>query len=292
MGISIIRGVDTYPIDDGSICRLVGHDGWGLPPINRFSSRAYAQHGDFDMGYRLQARIGSFVLQVPATDLGAMYTARASLLRVFNPDTVLQVRWDLPNGSSRQIDAYVNGDLAMLWEPKRWAALRAAVQLRCPDPTFYDPVSQVVNFTGLAGGSTWDIPWALSWNIGGGTVNSSQVINYAGDWATYPIIRITGPITDCKITNQSTGEVLDFTGTTIAGGAYYEIDTRPGYKTVLDNTGTNQISKLVTSSDLSTWHLAPDHESDGGVNSILVGGSSGTTATKVTFTYYNRYLGI
>lgn len=292
MGVSIIRGVQEYSIDDGSLCLLVGHDGWGLPPVNRFASRAYAQHGDWDLGYRLGARLGSFVLQVPATSLKDMYAARASLLGIFSPDALIKVKWVLPDGNTRQIDCYVNGDLTMPWDPKRWGAMRAAVQLRAPDPTFYDPNSLVVNMTGLAGGTAFDIPWVIPWSIGGASINVTQVINYSGTWAGYPTIKITGPITSPVITNQSTGEVLDFTGTTISAGNWYEIDTRPGYKTVVDQAGANQISKLTTSSNLATWHLAPDFEVTGGVNSIKVAGSSGTTATKVTLTYFLRYLGL
>lgn len=292
MALYAVIGSTEHNLEDGSLGLLVGHDGWGLPPMNRFMSRAHAQHGEFDLGYRLQARVGSLVFILPATTLAEMYNLRNSILTVFQPGVDLKLKWELPNGVTRQIDGKVAGELSMPWEPKRWGAQRLAVQIRCAEPAFYDPDLVVVNITGLAGGTAFDVPMAIPWTIGGATINSSYVINYPGNWLSYPQIRITGPITDPVITNNSTGEVLSFLGYTISAGTYYDIDTRPGYKTVTDSAGANQISKLATNSDLSTWHLAPDPEAPGGVNSIQVAGSSGSTATKISLSYYVRYLGI
>jgi hypothetical protein len=90
----------------------------------------------------------------------------------------------------------------------------------------------------------------------------------------------------------TTGEVLDFTGTTIGAGEWYELDLRYGYKTVLDNSGANVVSDLSSDSDLATWHLATDPEAAGGINSITVTGSAVTEATSVHLVWFERYLGI
>jgi hypothetical protein len=77
-----------------------------------------------------------------------------------------------------------------------------------------------------------------------------------------------GPITSPVITNAITGDKLDFTGTTIVGGASYTIDCRYGQKTVVDSAGANQISKLTSDSDLSTFCLLPDPDAPGGANTL------------------------
>ncbi len=92
--------------------------------------------------------------------------------------------------------------------------------------------------------------------------------------------------------NETTGEKLDFTGTTVAAGHYYDIDCRYGRKSVKDEAGTNEIADLTSDSDLATFHLAAEPEAGGGVNSLRLTGSAVTTATKVELTYDTRYLGI
>ena len=105
-------------------------------------------------------------------------------------------------------------------------------------------------------------------------------------------VRITGPITDAVITNNATSEKLDFTGTTIAAGDYYEIDCRYGYKTVVDSTGANQIADLTSDSDLVSFHIAPDPEVGGGINSITITGTSITAATTAFVSGKTRLIGV
>jgi hypothetical protein len=167
------------------------------------------------------------------------------------------------------------------------------VVLKADDPTMYDPDGESVTFALGGGGGAWEFPWVIPWEVGASTIDLSQNLVYAGDVASLPsIIRITGPITDAIITNNSTGEKLDFDGTTIAGGDYYDIDLRYGYKTVVDNDGVNKITDLTADSDLSTWHIAAEDEVPDGINSIRVQGTAITESTKVEINYYNRYNGI
>jgi hypothetical protein len=111
--------------------------------------------------------------------------------------------------------------------------------------------------------------------------------NVAGSWDDYPVITIVGPINNPVITNLTTGEALDFTGATISAGDYYQIDTRYGYKTITNNAGSSVINKLTDASDLASFHLPP------GNNAIQVSFTGGTTsASTVSMSYFNRYLGL
>lgn len=123
------------------------------------------------------------------------------------------------------------------------------------------------------------------------TYYASKTITYTGSFLTYPIITITGPITDPVLTNVSTGEDLDFTGVTIAGGDTYTIDCRFGYKTVKNAAGVNKIADLTAASDLATFHLGADPEVSGGANAFTLTGTGTDANTTVTIAYNERFVG-
>lgn len=152
-----------------------------------------------------------------------------------------------------------------------------------------------------AGGSPWTpaIPYGAIYNIAlnltqrsslisaaNGTYDISKTINNAGNYIALPIITIVGPIQDAVFTNTTTGEVLDFTGITIAGGDTRVIDCRYGRKTVKNAAGTNKIADLAAASDLATFHLEP------GDNAFTLEGTGTDANTQVTVVYNSRYIGL
>jgi hypothetical protein len=171
-----------------------------------------------------------------------------------------------------------------------WAAQKFTVALKANDPTCYDPTAAGFIFTASAG---YEVPYEIPLAFDGPVViDQLQTIVYAGDWLSYPVIRITGPIINPCVTNESTGETLDFTGYTIAAGNYYDIDCRYGHKTVLDGNNVNRIAELTSASDLATFHLAPAREVAGGINSIRLEGTSQTADSNIQFSYLAYYLGV
>lgn len=158
-----------------------------------------------------------------------------------------------------------------------------------------------------AAGNTWDVamPHAAVYNIAlsasqrsalndamavVGTVYNNAVV-YEGDFDSYPVITLTGPIANPSITNTATGDVLNFSvsGGTIPAGSTWVIDTRYGRKSVLQ--GTSSVAHYLSDdSDLATFHLAPDPIAAGGTNGMVVGGSLLGTATSVTVAWFNRYM--
>lgn len=122
----------------------------------------------------------------------------------------------------------------------------------------------------------------------GGTVYSVS-IPYLGDVDSYPVITMTGPMSDPVIRNETTGDVLDFTGGTIGAGTVWVIDLRYGRKSVLQGTVSKE-SYLSTDSDLTTFRLVPDPVAAGGTNTVSLLSSDGGTAAVVTLAYNNRYM--
>jgi hypothetical protein len=132
--------------------------------------------------------------------------------------------------------------------------------------------------------SFW-FPFAGSWAaqpliLGPSDVFASTTITNAGDADAWPIITVTGPGTDLKVSNQTTGQFWSFPGT-MAAGSQLVVDHRPGRKSVrLD--GFNAFSRL--SDDSSLWPLIP------GPNRISIGFATGTAASSVLFAWRNRWL--
>lgn len=287
----LIRGTE-YSLDDDTICRLKSHDGWGVPPNHRLTERGPNQHGDTDLGMRLDPRIGTIIVQLPVQTMATMYERRDQLVDIFSPANDLTLKWALDYGT-RYIDGHVSSEMSLPIDQRLWSAQIVTVRIRCADPTFYALPAQVVTFALGGSGDAFAVPMAIPWPIGTSTLDQTVQVTYAGNWRSHPHrIRIVGPITNPVITNETTEEVLDFTGTTIAAGEYFDIDCRYGYKTIIDQDGDNQIATLTEDSDLATFHLAPHPEAVDGINDINVSGSAVNEATEVYLNYYTRYLGL
>ena len=251
----------------------LGDQGFGLAPLHRITTRGPLQQGDSDIDFRLDPR----VLQLPiiyaispsTIQRYEHYSARQTLLNLFRPyeQGLLRVTTTLSSGASitREIATKVLGGLSFDVDPSSYN-IRTVVQLRADDPTWYDPAG--VNIT---------YPQA---NIGG-----TQVLSNAGNWFSFPVIRVTGPITNPVITNNTTSQAITITAT-IGAGAYYDINLLYGQKTVFDNLGVNRISTVSAASALATWTLQP------GNNTIAITGTGTTAATNINFDYRVRYTGI
>lgn len=287
----IVRGVEhslsTPPY------HFLGESGLGAAPQRRFNQSGPNQHGETDLGYRLQARIFGLALGIEAEDYGDLWDKRNNLLKWFAPYNKPILKLVLANDVVRYLDCVWQGDLSMPSSDRIATLQRVGIDLKAPSPLFYDPVARTINFALSGGGGEFTVPTAVPTGIGASTIDQSRTVNYGGTFLEHPVIRIIGPITDVVIQNVSTGEKLDFSGHSIGSGDYYDIDTRFSAKTVMDAAGDSKLHELSDDSNLGTFHLAPDSEkAPGGINTIRVTGSDVSNLTKIIITYYLRYIGI
>lgn len=294
--IQLIRGAETFSLHElisQGVMRLA-EGNVGLPPVRRLTERGPQQHGDTDVGYRLDPRVITLLLLLDSVDdVTTYWSLRRSLQSILKPSSVpLALRYTLPTGQVREIAVTYAGGLSFDSAERTGTMHRAAIQLRAADPIWYNPVQSTFAFALPVGVNNWPMPWVIPWGIGTTTLNATLSLTNGGDWEAYPIITIIGPITNAKITNVTTNETLDFTGYAITGGTTITIDTRYGYKTVKDQTGTSQIDKLVAGSSLATFKIASAPDALSGINTINVTGSSGTGATSITIQYNERYTGL
>lgn len=289
-----IVGANTYNLNDGSICWLESSDGLGMAPMHRIVDRGPMQHGDSDLGYRLDPRTIRLVFGIDGVSNQDRYNKRATLLDLFRPRTSpIQLRWTFNDtGDVRQIDAFYSGDMTLPTQAGDGFHQSVGVSLVAHDPTFYDPEGKTLAFANQVGPGTFDVPTPIPTSIGSTTAAYTWSIQYAGTWLTCPaLIRIGGPYNNVVVTNDTTGEKLDFTNINIPAGDAYLIDCRWGKKTVTNAAGGNKIADLSPDSDLATFHIAPDEEAPGGYNTISVSGDGTNNNTRVDVVYYNRYIG-
>jgi hypothetical protein len=264
--------LNGYDVDHGLTIHYLGDQGFGLAPLHRITTRGPLQHGDSDIDFRLDPRI----LQIPllvknesASPKFNSYAIRQTLLSIFRPQDTGRIDVIRSNGTTtvqRTIYARVLGGLTFDVDPQDYH-VRTVVQLRADDPTWFEPFVNVFTYTNAM-------------------IGTNQTVNTTGNWPTFPLIILRGPITNPKITNVTTGQFIEFSAT-LASSVTYIIDLEYGKKTVIEPaTSTNRINQVTASSNLATWSLVP------GNNSILVTGTGTSSITELIFTYNHRYTGI
>lgn len=285
-GVSVLTPSGETSLSDGVTAFLYAHEGTGMQPRHDITQRGPSEHGETYQDYRLDPREINLVFYLTGSN-AERTTKRRTLFGLFHPDYASTLRFLTTNGT-RDIDVQFKGDAAVPTN-ERWPQLEYVRMKFVARKPFYDPAGVNVPFGQVAGGTGLAFPMAVPFSIGSSVVNQTQVIDESANpefFRAEPIITITGPITDPIITNQLTGDKLDFSGTTIAGGTTYTIDTRYNKKTVTDQAGTNQISKLVAGSSIATFDLRR------GQNSISIVGTSASTATLINFQYKGQFLAI
>jgi hypothetical protein len=269
-----LNGTDTTT---GLLIRYLGDQGFGLAPLHRVTVRGPLQDGDSDIDFRLDPR----VMQIPLMVVNASATApkyqhyeiREKLLSIFRPGDnayITVTRGDGVTTKTRRINVRVLGGMSFDVDPDNFH-VRTVVQLRADDPTWYDPTT-------------------AAYTINQANIGVNQTITNLGNWSAYPVIVVTGPITNIEITNVTSGLVIKYKlGFTLIAGQVDYYDLRYGFKTVFsgpNQTGVNRIGFLDRTSSLSTWSLLS------GANVIRIDGTSTTSATQAVLTYSDRYTGI
>jgi hypothetical protein len=284
-------GVD-YSLSDGTICYVVGDDGFGLAPVRRFASRGPQQHGDTDMGYLIDPRIFRLFVDIPGTSAADLDAKKSELYGILVPgNQPLTVKKSV-NGTTRLIDAFVVGDIPMPTADLDGFTQRLAITFKANDPAFYDDVGYSLVFEYSGGTDTWEVPFAVPWTVGTTSGDSSKSLTYSGTIASYPQIQIVGPIANPVITQNTLGLKLDFTGLTLLGAEERNIDLRFGIKTVTDESGAKALNDLTKDSDLAEWRIEAHAEAPDGINSIGVSGTGVSDATKIYISGRNKYAGV
>ena len=103
------------------------------------------------------------------------------------------------------INVRVRGRQTLVDPDYTYGYIRSQYTLFAPDPKYYsDPYISTSLLPSVALGRTYDRTYNLEY--GGGSAGAT-VVN-SGNVTTYPVITISGPITDPTISNQTTGQYI------------------------------------------------------------------------------------
>lgn len=295
--ITYARGANSWNLNgfdatSGLTFYYLGDNGHGLTPFHLITQRGAYQQGETTVDYRKDPRVIVVPMLITTETLAAQALARQTLVKMFRPSNVSGTLTIVNDTLTRTINVRPLGGLVFDHIQGEGYYIKTAVQLRADDPTWYDPTPAQISVTPTVAGTAMPIPLLIPLTLGSASIANTTTITYDGSAETYPIITATGPITNLTITNNSTGDVIAFTGFTIAAGRTYTINLQYGYKTVTDDLGANRYGEVTAGSTLATWGIYPDPEVPGGVNSITISGTGATSTSAVTMTYYTRYDGI
>lgn len=297
----LIRNGETLELSDRTPFDVVSVDGIGLGPVRRLTERGPFQVGARDVGYRFDARLLNFVLVSDSASKTLADAARDELFWFVRPaDESLVLQCTRDDANVRQIDVHVLNvvDAADNADDRIGTFQRYALQLMAAYPYWYDPTAVywlVLGATNPEESGTdpnQQAGYSVPTDVPTITVESSGIdyvfpVEYSGTADTYPLITVYGPASGVVIENETTGTILSLPNLALTAGESVEIDLAYNAKTVMDDSGANQIAELSTDSDLVTWRLAP------GANDIrFTVGSGATAATGLKLLFYLRYISL
>lgn len=187
-----------------------------------------------------------------------------------------------PGGDSREIFCRVSSGLGIsevLGEDAAIYAQRISATFIAHDPYWYSVGDTAIVYSGEVEASTFFPFFPLRLSAGAVFVDDDSITN-PGDLEAWPVWTIEGPGADVTISNLTTDQQLVLS-TTVSAGQSITIDTRPGAKTVLDDSGTSLFSLLSATSTL--FPLAQ------GTNHIQVAMDASTSESAIRLAFRARY---
>jgi hypothetical protein len=160
-------------------------------------------------------------------------------------------------------------------------AANIQLQFQSQDPFWYSTTPQTGTYT-LSSTPALFFPF-FPLAVLDSTVFSSATIVNPGDEEAFPIWTITGAGDNISLVNNTTGKTLTLILSLATSKKLY-IDTRPFFKTVLYEDGTNYFQYISGVPNL--WSLKA------GSNSISVYMTNSDANTKIELAYYPRYKGV
>lgn len=222
-----------------------------LPEIRDFDAARSGDHGYFDGDDLYGRRTVTLTVEIPATDANTYYQQVMAL----NKATQLQRQ-------AQWLTFSLNGkSFGVLCKPRNRTNPRQSdlgnygqcvVQFVATDFRIYDGFnSTAITYLPPLIQAGLDVAFDVSFQLPGTKVSDETVITNSGTWISYPVLVITGPAVNPRVSNLTTGEVLKF-GFTLLAGDVLTVDM--GLRKVVLN-GSAFRSEAV---DSQWWGLVPD----------------------------------
>jgi hypothetical protein len=299
MKLEFIRGTSTWEFNvanggySGITLYVTGAVNWGIAPITRIVQRGPFQDGDTDVDYRINPRVINLPIVIPSTTYEEMMSNRENLIQMFKPgNDTATLRHTLNEDTffeiKRSIDVKISG--ASMDSSQTDFNVRAVIQLRADDPTWYNSTQNVQQMTYTQYGTPTPYPKPYPVPYGADSVDNTISVAYTGTVMSSPILQCIGPLTNLTLVDGA-GRLIQLTSS-VPDGDIWTIDLRYGKKTVIDSAGISQFASLSIYSDLINWGLYPEPTFDAGLQYLSVSATGTTSSSQVNMFWYDRYVGI
>ncbi len=199
------------------------------------------------------------------------------LSAAFNPKNGLgTLRWT-PAEITYEIPAVLERGLDFRTPSQDHRLTRILLNLRCPDPAWRLPTANTQTIA-IPVGAGLSVPITVPISFGASAATAT--ITNAGDLDSPPTITVAGPVTNPRITNNTTGKLVQFNLTLIAG---QELVIDMDARTAVINPGGNN-AMPDRSPDSESWPLIP------GDNSITC--LTSADGSDFDFSWFTRYVGV
>ncbi|MEV5451570.1 hypothetical protein [Streptomyces sp. NPDC052535] len=131
-----------------------------------------------------------------------------------------------------------------------------------------------------AGGLTFPLMFPFTIEYTAGAVGRPSFLTNVGTAPTWPVLRVHGPCANPSITHVASGRTITVQGS-LAAGEWVEIDTRPGWRTVLRDNGGGM--PLTAQSRIDLFRLDP------GLNEIHWNATDPTLTSTLAVTWWPAY---
>lgn len=266
MTLTATVGGDTLQLNDGAPFWLESLEGMAGTDIARYEQRGPLQDGATDLGVRLGARDLTVRLLFYATSDSVLDGYRDTLTTRFAPrdDNAIVLSVTRDDAETRYLTCYATDDIEINLVPgdRPGHLHRALVRLRA------------------------DYPLWQSAEQSAGTPTVS------GNFAVYPDITITGPVTNPVLTNSENSGSINLTGLTVDADQSVRILMSDGNKRVVNAAGSSLLGSVTNFPvGILDFTLAYDGQNGSdGVNTITLTGSGTTAATEVVVTWTDKFL--
>jgi len=266
----------------GSPYQILSVDGLeSLPSIrNQDDNRGY-HDGMFTGRDFLNGRVISIIFNTFGDNNGSAQTNFNTIQSILLPQTsgTTPLYFKFPNSptSEQFVEARVRNLRTTVDPNYTYGYITSQVDFFCPDPNYYNNNLQTsIMQISAALGRTYNKTFNKTY--GGGSATVTTTISNIGWGTTYPIITISGPITNPVVGNSTSGNTLYFSGTYSALDVL-EIDL---YNQLITLNGNPARNLLIS----GTWFDAPP----GNSNFFFTGTGTLAGTTQATVSWYSAYI--
>jgi hypothetical protein len=274
-------GVSVTLFDDKYLITTL--DGIDLPTVDLQEQKAPYQDGTTYLDALLEPRtivVTGAIVNIQ--QLGSIFTNRAIILSALNPKNgpgVLTYTNDNSTYTTTCIIAQAQFPNKLATDPFQVFQ----IQIYCNDPYWYAGTGSSASMVIVTGGLTFPITFPITFGNYIGQ-SSTPAIN-AGDSVTPIIITVTGPSTNPRLTNQTTGEYIAL-NIVLNAGDILSINTKFGSKAIVYMPGSggaqNAMSSLVQGSTFLNLAIG---------NNVLLFSDDIQGYSTCVVTWNNRYSG-